>query len=221
MLHASYDGPRDLFELFHGALYQAFEGAWPQSRTRIVEKSVEHAEYAAVLAAMYPRARFIHMVRNPYATIVAMRKMKGREGGYPFMGPMAQSLHSSVHYLFRNQKTLPNYHVVRYEDLVRDPERIMRRVAAFLELPFVDSLLSAGRRGRSGKSMVGITADAVDKWRAEIAPYEIQLANAVAAPLFDFKMYGQERAPKYAATPVRGEWPRTYLANRLLLRFGV
>jgi protein-tyrosine sulfotransferase len=223
MLYAAWNNARELFELYHGALFEALEGASPEPGTRIVEKSVEHAEYAAVLAGMFPAARFLHIVRNPYATLLGMRRMKIHEKKYPYMGPSAKSLYSNVYHLFRNRKTLANYYTVRYEDLVREPERTMRLVAGFLEIPFVPKLLNPTYKGRttSRKALGGIAVESLDRWRAEIHPFEIHLTNLVARALFNARVYEPVVAEKHAAYPVRGERPGTYVANRMLLRYGI
>lgn len=219
LLYESYDSTHDLYELFHGALVQALEGSWPSPR-RVVGKSIENAEYASVLAAMYPSAHFIHIVRNPYATLTAMRRMKQNGRAYPYMGPAAASLESNSYYLFRNRKTIPNYHILRYEDLVREPERVMRKLTSEIHLDFSETLVRPTQNGRawSTKALEDIAPDKLERWKADIHAYEMHLANAVARPVFAAKMYESENPERRAALPIRGESPQIYLANRILLR---
>lgn len=223
MLHAEFTSPAELFEGYHGSLIRALEGEWPSDPVRIVAKSVELAEYAAVLATMYPSAHFVHIMRNPYATLVAIRRSKQRDGRYPYMGAIAAGIANNLYYAFRNRKTINQYHVIRYEDLVSEPERVMRTLATAIALPFAETLLRPTQNGRawSGKEMAGISPDSLDRWKGEITPYETHLVNAVARPLFTAMMYEEQAPERRAARPVRGERPRVYAANRLLLRHGV
>jgi hypothetical protein len=92
------------------------------------------------------------------------------------------------------------YSIVSYEDLVRDPQRVMRGVAAFLDIEFTDILLTPTTAGR----LVGansawperrvrgtVHALSVDSWRGTLGRGEetivlaetAQAANAIGYPL--------------------------------------
>jgi hypothetical protein len=209
------------------AAYEASCGTPPADGLALVEKSVEHAEFAYVLARYFPGARFIHIVRNPYATLVALRRMLQRKSGrFPYLWPIASSLHNSYHHLFTNRLALPNYLCIRFEDLVRDTAATMREVAAFLGIPYDPALTRPTSLGEpwqgnstSNEAFAGISLRPLDGWKAQITDYEIALADTVAAPVLD--AFGYE--PLEARHPyrwVRGERPRAYAVNRMALWLG-
>ncbi len=106
---------------------------------RIVLKSPPHTFRVKVLLEMFPRARFIHIVRNPYvifpSTVNLWKRLYRNEG---FQVPKFEGLEERVlatfeqmYEVFERQKQLiPPGQLceVRYEDLVADPTGQMRAI---------------------------------------------------------------------------------------------
>ncbi|MCB0032008.1 MAG: sulfotransferase, partial [Anaerolineales bacterium] len=63
----SLETPSNRIRAVFAALHLSLYGQPLGDDKRIVEKSVENAEFALDLADLYPNATFIHIVRNPYA----------------------------------------------------------------------------------------------------------------------------------------------------------
>jgi len=223
--------PSDMPAFFTGymqAAYEASTGALPAAGTALVEKSVEHAEFAYVLANYYPGARFIHIVRNPYATLVAVRRMIQKRGcRFPYLWPMACSLYNSYRNLFTNRLAVPNYLCIRFEDLVHQTRPTMQQVAQFLGIDYSDVLLrptSLGERwegnSTSNEAFQGVSSRPLEAWKHVITDYEIAVANLIAEPVLS--QFGYEHlTPRRPWLPARGERPKTWLANRLALSMGV
>jgi len=212
--------------LYLEAIYRACTNNTDPAGRRIVEKSVENAEYAPALRALFPDSQFVHIVRNPYAVMTALRKARGA-AGFPYLGRMLAALQNAYSNLYRNRLALDGYLVVRYEDLVSAPEATMREVAGFLEIEFEGQLLrptllgqSWGGNSTSGQTLTGISAGAADRWTAEITDLEIALVNRKLGAAFKDLGY-ESRAPQHHPLrqwwqPARAEKPLTYLRNRLL-----
>lgn len=223
--------PTNMSAFFLGymrAAYEASTGAPPAAGMTLVEKSVEHAEFAYVLARYFPGARFIHIVRNPYATLVAVRRMMQKKSGrFPYLWPMAVSLYNSYHRLFTNRLALPNYLCIRFEDLVQDTRASMEQVAAFLGIGYTDVLtrptsLGGHWHGNSttNEAFHGISKRPLEEWKTHITDYEIALANMIAEPVLGAFGYAHlEGAHPYRRG--KKERPRTYAANRAALMLGI
>lgn len=223
--------PANMSAFFLGymrAAYEASAGAPPAAGVTLVEKSVEHAEFAYVLARYFPGARFVHIVRNPYATLVAVRRMMQKKSGrFPYLWPMAVSLYNSYHRLFTNRLALPNYLCIRFEDLVQDTPASMERVAAFLGIDYLDVLarptsLGGHWHGNSttNEPFRGISKRPLEEWKAHLTDYEIAMGNLIAEPVlaaFDYERL-EARHPYRRA---KGERPKTYAANRAALLLGI
>lgn len=217
--------PSGLFNAYVEALYYSIHKTEISSSTRFLEKSVENAEFAPTIRKMFPDCRFIHIVRNPYASIVAIRKSKTKKT-YPYLRDYIFSIQNSLVSFFRNVSFLDHYMTVRYEDLLTETPKIMRNVSSFLEIPFVENLLKPTLIGESwrGNSSTGqqfkkISVKPLTSWQSQIYPFEIELVNSILGPVIEElgyeKMHPQRLRAKYFVA--KAENAETYLKNRALL----
>ncbi|MBI1286938.1 MAG: hypothetical protein GC178_05105 [Flavobacteriales bacterium] len=185
-----------IFEKYMSAVHQCLGLGDLDDNKRVVEKSVENAEFAVELSKMYPQARFIHIVRNPYANFVSLRKYKSVGVGYPLLNRMVKTIKNSYHYLEENPKQIEHYLVVRYEDILTDTERVMQEVAGFIGIPFNEKLLFPSHLGEqwggnstSGKKFKSVSSVNLDEWKNEILPIEVKCVNSVAKEIIHSLRY--------------------------------
>lgn len=121
---------------------------------RIVLKSPPHTARIKHLLDVFPDARFVHIVRDPYvifsSTMHLWRRMYEDHG---FQRPKCKGLEEYVfntlnrmYGAFEAQRGLVRpgrFSEVRYEDLVADPVAQMRRIYGELELDGFDDVLPA------------------------------------------------------------------------------
>lgn len=212
--------PAQAFEAYIQALHFSAEGQLLPSELRIVEKSVENAEFAIFLRQMMPDCKFVHIVRNPYATLVAIRKAKTKSN-YPFLQDFIASLWNSYYYLLKNQAFLDNYFVVRYEDLLSCPEEKMREISDFLEIQYKDTLLEPTLMGKpwggnssNSQSFSKISKAPLSKWRKEINDLEIHLVNSMIGPIVEQLGYEKQTPNRSKYWPVADENINDYIKNR-------
>ena len=226
--------PRRRFESYLNALQLAHGGGPLPAGARFVEKSVENAEFAEDAADLFPAARFVHIVRNPYATLVAIRRARATAGGrYPEMQPVIDALFNSHYFLYRNQRRLGDaYLAIRYEDVLTDPAATMRRVADHLRIDFSDDLTKPTSGGRpwggnstAGGSFEGISTKPITAWKKHVLGYEIALVNHWLGHVLQRFDYAREASPNRAAGWKRllgrdgapRESAATFARNRALL----
>ncbi len=113
-----------------------------------LDKTPEHTLLAKKLAGLYPEAKFIAILRDPYDT---MRSTVGRYNtkGLRFRYLLARGTLNLVHHnkeieLFASVSE--RVHVVQFEDMKRDPERIFKDICGFLELEFESAVLEEAYR---------------------------------------------------------------------------
>lgn len=206
-------------QAIHWSLYQK-----EMADERIVEKSVEHAEYAVLLEKFYPEAKFIHIVRNPYATLAAIRRYTAVKG-YPFLGRHIGVLKNSFYYLYKNPLCIKNYKIIRYEDLVQETRKTMADIAAFLGTDFCSSMLVpssmgtfwAGNSTRS-EAFDGISTAPLHAWKDDISPMEIELVNRLFSHVCDDFDYAQVKRAGCVFRRAAKESAKIYLANRFLVQ---
>ncbi len=220
---ADLSNTRALFTAVFQAMHQSLYGHTLNEQKRIVEKSVEHAEFALDLNALFPEARFIHIIRNPYANLVSLSRFKSANG-YPFLKGIIFSLYNSYYHLWRNIRLLDNYLVIRYEDLVTEPENIMTKLAQFVNISFQDILLHPTSQEEmwTGNSVYssqfsGISTASLHKWQSEIYGFEIKLLNKIVPKLIMSKYaYKRLQCKDSLYKPMPSESIKTYLGNRFL-----
>ena len=64
----------DSIKAFYSSLYYDLFNSELNEEKRVVEKSVEHLEFAIIIKNLFPTAKFIHISRNYYSNLVSIRK---------------------------------------------------------------------------------------------------------------------------------------------------
>lgn len=224
LLQLPLETPSQRIESYFKSLYKSMTGLNLPEDKRILEKSVESAEHVPWLRMIYPKCQFIHIVRNPYATLTSLVLSKKRSGRYPLMRPLIESLYHSTFHLFQNRQLVDEYMVVRYEDLISDPKEFMKKIALFLNINYDSILLEPTINGIpwTGNSSTNVKFDGIinttsEKWMSEINSVEINLVNQYLKPLLAEYEYKQLNVKRKAIWPVKGEGVKTYLRNRALI----
>lgn len=219
------DSANTKFEKYIGSIHESLGLGALNEDKRVVEKSVENAEFAQELARMYPQAKFVHIVRNPYANFVSLRKYKSVGFGYPLLKRMARTFQNSYKYLIENPKQIAQYKVLRYEDILSDSQTVMSDLAAFLEIPFEDVLLTPSHLGEiwsgnstSGKGFKGLSDANLDKWKESIHPVESKLVNTVGKDVLNLYNYPKYKSEGNWLSRCEGESLARYAFNRLAVR---
>ena len=137
-------------------------------RRRLLEKMPINLLRVRWLRAMWPDAKFVHIIRDPFSTTASKvanwpfdneRQLPGialRRRAFTMLFPELSDLVAFVcssyeWYLFewrvyieegeRLARTFPgSYHFLRLEDLQRDPEDVLARICAFVDLRFAPRL---------------------------------------------------------------------------------
>ena len=224
---------RELFIHFFEALLVATDRQVEDlSQYKIVNKTPFQEEYAPVLKRWFPNAQFIHLVRNPYANFVALRKWVakwGKSPSYPYLRDILRWMRLSAYFRERNQRLIgtKDYMVLRYEALLQAPEQSMRQICSFAKMEYQDSLLQPTHQGQlwQGNSMfkqefTGIDTSPLERWKGDITEFEVALLNKKLKDVFsalDYPMRAiTSKVDAYPAQP--NEDDQTYIQNRLLLK---
>jgi len=128
---------------------------------QLVDKSPSYAASLETLAraeALFESAKYVHLARHPYAVIESfVRNRLDRVIPTDDVDPhdLAEQIWTgSNNNALRFLAALDpgRRHVIRYEELVRDPAAVMSRLCRFLEIPFDDAVLKPyeGRRMTDG-----------------------------------------------------------------------
>jgi hypothetical protein len=155
-----------------------------------VEKTTSIELYANTLFEWYPKAKFIHLLRDPRDNYASIKS--GWDKRYKLQFDSQERLLQSVidrarlgmEFAEINQKRFGDhrYKLVRYEDLVSDPERILNQVCTFLDIPFHNSLLiptfcGVGWKGNNfeAEEFRTVSRVNVNRWRERVEEHEAKV----------------------------------------------
>lgn len=198
--------PADAIDRFH-QLYLA-----PQNKARWGQKTPRFVRHLPLLHRHFPDGRFIHLVRDPRAVAASLiRSNVHRSTAYY----AARRWRMDVDFGLAFEQSAPGA-VLRlaYEELVTQPERVLRRVCQFCALDFDPVMLASPKTGEAEYSNFyaqihanvdrPATQDSVDRWANELSPQQIALIELEAGERME------QLGFKRAAT-VEAELPSTWV----------
>jgi hypothetical protein len=112
-------------------------------KSRWGDKTPMYARHLPAIARLLPEARFVHLVRDGRDAAVSLRRQWFSPGAD--IGVQARFWLDNVSAAIADSAGVPHYLEVRFESLVRDPERELRRVCDFIELEFDAAMLRHDR----------------------------------------------------------------------------
>jgi hypothetical protein len=151
-----------------------------------IEKTTSSEIYAIELKEWFPNAKFIHVVRDPRDIWSSL--MSGWEKRYSKYNPSKNHLmHSMIErgmlgfQMAINNTTIIgelDYCVIKYEDLVSNPDKTMRNIANFMGINFSENLLTPSTFGInwkgnnfSGDKFNGISTNNAENWKSRLIEY--------------------------------------------------
>jgi hypothetical protein len=179
--------PAPTFAEVMEAAYVAY--ARRAGKPRWADKTPDYVDHLPLLASLFPEARFVHMIRD------------GRDVALSTIDLKRFHRHASTcaHFWARQvggamregERRLgpERYLELRYEDLLDDPERELRRLCAFVDLPFHESLLEHDERDleklpeqfRPIHSRLALPpTKGLRDWRSQMSASEVAEFEAVA-----------------------------------------
>ena len=161
---------------------------------RVIDKMPANFLYAGLIHGLFPRARFIHMLRHPLDTCLSIYFQN-----FFGMGPYANDLDSLAHYYGQYQRVMAHWRSllpdtavldVPYEALIADQEGWSRRMLDFIGLPWDPKVLDFHQTERAvitaSKWQVRqkIHSASAGRWRhyeKHLQPLQAALGDAVRA----------------------------------------
>ncbi|OYV75767.1 MAG: hypothetical protein B7Z74_00910 [Deltaproteobacteria bacterium 21-66-5] len=152
----------------------------------VTDKLPVNCLYLGLIALLFPGARIVHCARDPRDTALSLYSQY-----FGLRLPFAYRL-GDIAVFYREYRRLMRHwaqvlplplHTVRYEELARDPEPVIRGLLAFLDLDWEPGCREPHRSGRViatasyEQVRAPIHAGAVDRWRH----YETHLGGLFAA----------------------------------------
>jgi hypothetical protein len=222
---ASANQERDLLVLLMEAYARVLDVPLDRIK-RWVEKTPANRNYVPQIFARFPQAKLLVTMRDPRAIMASQIKLKERVSTRRF----------SIYYVIDHwrstarlaqrvrQGEVPGL-VVCYEDLVREPFEMTRKICQYLEITFDPEVsLHPTKAGRlwTGNSATGerfseVSSEPASRWEHEIGPDEIGWIEwhcRDLMPQFGYEPRGKRRL-KHWIKPIRGEGLHQFLKSRV------
>ena len=170
--------------LREGTSYQAFFIALLQfyakahGKRRYGEKTPRHARFTEMLCQWYPRARIIHLLRDPRDVVASLLRMPWADRNV--VGNARLWLRYNL--AARQSRHRPQYLALHYEDLVTGAEHELRRVCEFIEEQYSPTMLvpnsdPAAELPWYRRAEQPLTTERVGKWREQLTPDQAALVE--------------------------------------------
>jgi hypothetical protein len=158
-------------------------------KTILGDKTGSNLYDVPTLVKWFPQAKIIHLLRDPRAILASewRRRMEEYPKGFYFPVKLGKPIYSPIIVLHmtiswlcavrlhrRYEKRYPqNYHLMRFEDLVREPEKSVRELCAFLDIEFDPRMLHPKQIHSSFASemVVGFDKQTLGRWRNHLKPW--------------------------------------------------
>jgi hypothetical protein len=203
-----------------GGLLAACFGVYAQrtGKPRWGDKRPRYAMFIRAVFDLFPDAQFVNIVRDPRAAVASQIPMGWDEPEDALAGSTA-NWEMSVRCVDDLARRLrPDQLLdVRYEDLVREPEREVERVCAFAGLETGDAVAAALAAPRTGgrfdpdrhhRLAQPVSAERIASWRKRLPAADAALVERVAAPYLE----------RFGYVPVHGNEPVDRAARRAVAR---
>lgn len=140
-----------------------------------------HYSSTLLLLEWFPNCKLIHTTRNPKAVLASQSNKYLRDD----QGRISRAIVKLQHFvhinlqvswtarLHRQLEHLSNYRLIRYEDIVCEPEQQLRKLCRFLDVAFSPDMLSPKQYGSSFDSIggdEGIDRSSLERWRTTLSP---------------------------------------------------
>ena len=149
-----------------------------KSATRFVEKTPYHLYCLDEIRASYPEAKIIAIYRDPRAVVLSWLR---RKASLKSLLGAAQSWSRATTEMLKH-KADPNYKIIRYEDLISEPETSLKDLMNFIGEDFVPELLKEQKVNSSfeeQRGQTGMQLSSLNRWQEELSPLQIALIDKV------------------------------------------
>ncbi len=157
------NGIADYYQAVNQASISLYEKASGGGARYFLDKTPRYALVGKHILRAYPEAKIIFLWRNPLGVLASINETWGRGHWLPYSYKV--DLYAGFERLFQAYQEAGDRSIaVNYERLVTGPENEMRRICAYLGIPYTESMI----RDFSGKSFSGHFGDptGVKKYKA-------------------------------------------------------
>jgi hypothetical protein len=188
----------------------------------IGEKTPDHVLWLPVLRKVFPRAMILHIIRDPRSVLSSYKKVSvGTNQVADVVSEWKQATE-----VFKSWQGQEGYFSVRYEELVRSPEKILREICSFLGVDWDPRVLVFHDRGDSGfapeqthhaNTLKPVFTSSIDAWKTDLSRNEIAVIEFYCSEMmmefgYDLTGFGANFIPlRFAVSRLLGVVHKTFV----------
>ncbi len=223
-------------EVTDGIVYLALLHSYAQKigKPRFGDKDPRSVEYLPLLGRYFPQAYIVHIIRDPRDVLASKKKAAWSRGRLPLLHIAANMVQLWMGRYYGPKFFGHRYAEIVYEQLLVDPERVLRELSKKLDLEF-EPVLS--RFAEAAKELVTqeemewkketlgeLLRDNSGKWRDTLSDYEILVTESACREAMQVGQYQRssihvgvaQRMAVAAVCPLFVLFKKTYWCYRAL-----
>ncbi len=160
-------------ELCKAVYYEYAQRNDKQNTILLGDKNPEYSLYIRRLAQLYPKSKFIHLVRDPRANVLSYQNVDFDVSNTAALAHRWKKYNEQV---LDGQQEMPDrILVIHYEDLLTDTQETLKQICAFLGVDFMPQLLEFYKHSKNifdwnKKITEPIDPKKADAWMAKVQP---------------------------------------------------
>lgn len=186
------------------------------TKPRYGEKTPYNLMFTEEILRLFPGAKFIHLFRDPRDVATSYMEQYWC-AGRTALRTAAYLTHVLQHASRLERDLGPDLFLpVKYEDLVAEPERELRRLCRFLGEEYTPEMLDYGNRedagyleveeGWKGLTREPLTASRIGRYAQKLAPHQIWTLEHYLGPLLSVRGYVPTRFEQVPLSWYAGFW---------------
>lgn len=209
------------YEMFFRLLLEVY--AEQSGAKRCGEKTPQNIRYLSSLLAIFPKAKIIHIVRDPRDVVASLIRMPWAPSSI-----VVNALKWKIDLLYVRDflRSGGVLHELKYEDLVTNPEASLRPLCRYVGVPWNSAMLEFHRTADENVkdqpwkdgTRNSINTRAISRWKTALWPKQASIVQVICKPFLEHYGYFSEpiSVRDQFALPWRaGSDTVAYFSNRL------
>ena len=202
--------PTASYREFIDAIFQAYADSLGKARWG--DKTPFYTPDIDVLHRIFPDAKLLHLVRDGRDVVLSQKSIEWMSGNLPKLildWRWKTTIAHKVGSVLGN-----NFLEIRYEDLVRQPEQVLRRICSFIDETYDQAMLSYSDEAQNVVPSASLKwhrnsirppdPSRLDRWKTDLARAERVLFEQLAGDTLDLFGYEREHlAPTMASRALK------------------
>lgn len=207
---AILDRPIETYRDFIDAIFQTYAAAL--GKPRWGDKTPSYTADIDIIRGIFPDAKIVHLVRDGRDVVLSHKSIEWASGNLPKLVLDWQWKTTIAHKVGAVLKD--DFLEIRYEDLVRRPEEILRSICRFIDEPYEPAMLNYSERAKDvvpaeslkwhRNSIMPPDPSQVNMWKTRLSKAERIIFEQLAGETLDLFGYEREHlAPTMASRALK------------------